>query len=94
MPREHVYAETVTVHDGALDDESPTPTRRREVRLRVTVDWTPDGRWVTLGVTGEDPATGDDVPLPGYHVSLDWVAANQLLRVVRVARDAASGTPE
>lgn len=71
------------------------PSGERAVVLRATVGWTRDDGVLTLGVTAIDAATRAEVPLPGSpHVTLDWPAANRLLRVVRTGRDGSCGSPQ
>lgn len=82
--------------DNALDllVAGSDPATTRELVLRATVGWTRDDGQLTLGVTALDAVTRDEVPLDAPHVSLDWPAANRLVRVVRAGRDGACGSPQ
>jgi hypothetical protein len=87
VPREHVYAQLVTVPDG-----EGTGTRR--VQLRVVLTWTRDHPTVYLDLDGWDHDAAEAVDLGGPHLELDWPAANRLIRKFKVARDQSCGTPE
>ena len=85
--------EATTTADAA-DVANPSPDDR-DVVLRATVGWTRNDGVLTLGVTAVDAETRAEVPLPGSpHVTLDWPAANQLLRAVRTGRDGSCGAPQ
>lgn len=87
MPREHVYAQLVTVRAG----EPPT---ERRVQLRVQLTWTRDHPVVYLELDGWDHDAAEAVDLGGPVLELDWPGCNKLARKVKVARDQSCGTPE
>lgn len=81
--------------EATTDDTDASPDGDRDVVLRATVGWTRNDGVVTLGVTAVDADTRAEVPLPGSpHVTLDWPAANQLLRALRTGRDGSCGAPQ
>lgn len=66
----------------------------RTVQFRISVGWGKDCEHVQLGICGWDHDKGVAVDVPGFYINLSWSALNQLVRVVRRARDQAYGRPE
>lgn len=77
------------------DPNLPADDPNAEVVLRVALSlhWVREGGQVTIGVIGLD-GDGTEVDLGGTFATLDWAAANKLIKKTRVARDQSHGSPE
>lgn len=70
------------------------PSAEVSLQLALALTWVRDGGAVNVGIIGHDHETGTEHDVGGFYLTLDWAAANKLIKKTRVARDQSHGSPE
>lgn len=87
MPKEIMYGETISANLGPDGGEI-------RIQLGLKVGWTKGGNALDVQVVGRDPESGAELGIPGFAVTLDWMAANRAVGAFRDGRDQTFGKPE